>query len=257
MGSSLLKRLQVLLRFEMASLRFFLLLSLSAHTVFGGCSSPNKCGQGEGDCDNNSDCVDGLWCDYDGWWDTDYCKAGSETVNAAWGSWSEWSECSVSCGGDGTQDRSWSCVAPVKGGFPCSSLSGADSQTQSCNNGPCPVNGGWGEFGAWDECPVSCGGAEHSRYRTCDNPAPAHGGEDCSGSNTETERCNENPCPINGAFSAWDDWTPCTAQCGGGDQTRTRRCDSPAPQHGGEDCVGELTECQRCNTDLCPSTCPA
>ena len=62
---------------------------------------------------------------------------------------------------------------------------------------------------------------------------------------------------VNGAFSAWDDWTPCTAQCGGGDQTRTRRCDSPAPQHGGEDCVGELTECQRCNTDLCPSTCPA
>ena len=65
-------------------------------------------------------------------------KIGSETVNAAWGSWSEWSECSVSCGGDGTQDRSRSCVAPVKGGFPCSSLSGADSQTQSCNNGPCP-----------------------------------------------------------------------------------------------------------------------
>merc|ERR1711944_370378 len=145
MGSSLLKELEVLLRFDMASLRFFLLLSLSAHTVFGGCSSSNKCGQGEGDCDNNSDCVDGPWCDYDGWWDTDYCKAGSETVNAAWGAWSEWSECSVSCGGDGTQDRSRSCVGPVKGG--------------------------WGEFGAWDECPVSCGGAEHSRYRTCDNPA--------------------------------------------------------------------------------------
>ena len=142
---------------------------ISQLNTSGGCSSSNKCGQGEGDCDNNSDCVDGLWCDYDGWWDTDYCKAGrsyieyerrweqayqniieicitkkisskigSETVNAAWGSWSEWSECSVSCGGDGTQDRSRSCVAPVKGGFPCSSLSGADSQTQSCNNGPCP-----------------------------------------------------------------------------------------------------------------------
>ena len=148
---------------------------ISQLNTSGGCSSSNKCGQGEGDCDNNSDCVDGLWCDYDGWWDTDYCKAGisyikyersceqniktslkfvykilvyhsfsfsskkgSETVNAAWGAWSEWSECSVSCGADGTQDRSRSCVAPVKGGFPCSSLSGADSQTQSCNNGPCP-----------------------------------------------------------------------------------------------------------------------
>ena len=62
---------------------------------------------------------------------------------------------------------------------------------------------------------------------------------------------------VDGGFSDWDDWTPCTAECGGGDQTRSRRCDSPAPQFGGLDCVGDFTECQRCNLDPCPSTCPA
>ena len=57
------------------------------------------------------------------------------------------------------------------------------------------MNGGWGEFGAWSECSASCGGAYRSRYRTCNNPAPVNGGEDCTGSNTETGICNENPCP--------------------------------------------------------------
>ena len=57
------------------------------------------------------------------------------------------------------------------------------------------MNGGWGDFGAWGECPASCGGAYRSRYRACNNPAPVNGGEDCTGSNTETEICNANPCP--------------------------------------------------------------
>ena len=60
------------------------------------------------------------------------------------------------------------------------------------------VNGVWGEFAEWNDCPVSCGGGERSRVRTCDSPAPAHGGNDCTvdgSSNTEVERCNENPCP--------------------------------------------------------------
>ena len=36
-----------------------------------------QCGQGEGDCDNDRDCLPGLVCDYDWWFNKDYCKAGS------------------------------------------------------------------------------------------------------------------------------------------------------------------------------------
>jgi hypothetical protein len=35
-----------------------------------------QCEQGEGDCDNHSDCLPGLKCDFDGWFGTDFCKAG-------------------------------------------------------------------------------------------------------------------------------------------------------------------------------------
>ena len=62
---------------------------------------------------------------------------------------------------------------------------------------------------------------------------------------------------VDGAFSEWDDWTECSVSCGGGGQTRSRRCDNPAPQFGGLECVGELTECQECNIEPCASQCPA
>ena len=60
------------------------------------------------------------------------------------------------------------------------------------------VNGGWGEWSQWPDCPVSCGGGTQGRTRVCDSPAPQFGGDDCTvdGSlDMETQPCNENPCP--------------------------------------------------------------
>ena len=60
------------------------------------------------------------------------------------------------------------------------------------------VNGAWGNYGDWEECPVSCGGAVLLRYRECNRPVPEHGGDNCTvdgSTNLETKRCNENPCP--------------------------------------------------------------
>ena len=135
-----------------------------------GSQCRGNCGQGEGDCDNNEECQDGLWCEFDYWWGDDYCRAGKmknwnwrrlqnfcilklhwthslsvislklfsgpETVNYAWSAWGEYGDCSVSCGGDGTQERFRYCNPPKKGGFPCPSQ--MDSSTRTCNNGPCP-----------------------------------------------------------------------------------------------------------------------
>ena len=60
------------------------------------------------------------------------------------------------------------------------------------------VDGGWGAFGNWESCPLSCGGSHHSRHRECNNPVPEHGGNDCTAdgsSDVEIRRCNEIPCP--------------------------------------------------------------
>ena len=39
-------------------------------------SCDGLCGQGEGDCDSDSDCLPGLVCYDDWWWKDDYCEAG-------------------------------------------------------------------------------------------------------------------------------------------------------------------------------------
>ena len=57
------------------------------------------------------------------------------------------------------------------------------------------VDGGFGEWGDWDECSVSCGGGSKSRTRACNNPVPSNGGADCSGERKQTQQCNEMACP--------------------------------------------------------------
>ena len=60
------------------------------------------------------------------------------------------------------------------------------------------VNGGWGEWSSWQDCPVSCDGGTQERSRVCNNPEPDFGGDDCTldgSSDLETQACNENPCP--------------------------------------------------------------
>ena len=60
------------------------------------------------------------------------------------------------------------------------------------------VNGRWGVFGDWEECPVTCGGGTRNRFRECNNPAPQHGGDTCTVDGStyfETETCNHHACP--------------------------------------------------------------
>ena len=57
------------------------------------------------------------------------------------------------------------------------------------------VDGGWTEFGAWSQCSAKCGGGNQTRNRSCTNPAPAYGGDDCVGSAQESQECNNQSCP--------------------------------------------------------------
>ncbi|CAH1243399.1 PTPRT [Branchiostoma lanceolatum] len=52
--------------------------------------------------------------------------------------------------------------------------------------------------------------------------------------------------PVDGGWSEWDDWSPCSLSCGNGTRTRTRTCDSPNPAYGGQDCAGAESETQAC-----------
>ena len=57
------------------------------------------------------------------------------------------------------------------------------------------MDGLWGVWGAWGPCSKTCGVAEKTRIRICDNPAKAHGGESCDGSNQDINTCKDKDCP--------------------------------------------------------------
>ena len=57
-----------------------------------------------------------------------------------------------------------------------------------------PVDGDWSAWSGYSTCTASCGGGTYSRTRVCNNPTPAYGGADCSGSTSETTACNTQSC---------------------------------------------------------------
>ncbi len=59
-----------------------------------------------------------------------------------------------------------------------------------------------------------------------------------------------------GEWGEWEDFFPCTATCGGGNQTRARECKTLDPENGGINCETEnehFTETVACNVQACPS----
>eukprot|EP00112_Aurelia_sp_Birch-Aquarium-sp1_P016018 Seg3591.1 transcript_id=Seg3591.1/GoldUCD/mRNA.D3Y31 product="Serine protease 30" protein_id=Seg3591.1/GoldUCD/D3Y31 len=61
--------------------------------------------------------------------------------------------------------------------------------------------------------------------------------------------------PVNGGWSNWDAYRPCTKKCGGGTMTSKRFCNSPKPGFNGQPCIGEDTKTVSCNTLPCPKAC--
>lgn len=61
--------------------------------------------------------------------------------------------------------------------------------------------------------------------------------------------------PVNGKFTPWSTWGPCSKSCGEGEQKRTRLCSDPPPSKCGNPCIGDVEETTSCNTHSCPAPC--
>ncbi|MFA5047421.1 MAG: right-handed parallel beta-helix repeat-containing protein [Patescibacteria group bacterium] len=136
------------------------------------------------------------------------------------------------------------CSGKTCGSDGCGGTCGTCETNQTCDaNGVCqnnivPIDGGWSAWPTtWSTCSVACGGGTQSHTRTCDNPAPANGGAPCVGSDTESQPCNTQACPVDGG---WSDWGACSVVCGSGTQIRT--CTNPAPANGGNNCTGASSQ---------------
>ena len=56
---------------------------------------------------------------------------------------------------------------------------------------------------------------------------------------------------VHGNWSEWSEWDACPVTCGGSEQRRSRNCDNPSPEYGGNDCTGESEEFRPCNELPC------
>ncbi|XP_013408767.1 coadhesin [Lingula anatina] len=178
--------------------------------------------------------------------DRQYCP-----VDGGFGPWHPWESCSASCNG-GIQRRQRFCNSPrpEHGGKDCV---GNTTQSQVCKTQPCPVDGGWGAWSGYSTCSKTCGNGRLVRSRECNNPAPQHGGQECTGMHKQKKRCTLKKCPIDGDWSLWTDWTPCSVTCGTGSHTRSRECVAPRPRFGGRPCTGNDTDVLSCYVDIaCP-----
>ena len=167
-------------------------------SAWTNCDAP--CGGGTQDrsrtCSNPPRANGGADCVGE-WFETRECNRQRCPVDGGFSDYGDWSECSVKCGG-GVMTRTRSCTnpRPAYGGAGCERL-GESTETRTCNLGACQVDGGYSDFGKWTNCTSRCGGrGTQKRFRTCTNPAPAHGGANCAqlGDKMEIRDCTSDDC---------------------------------------------------------------
>lgn len=209
---------------------------------FRNCTNPRP-QHGGRNCSRYGDDIEILFCN------VHYCP-----IHGGYTMWSDFTSCSASCGG-GVRNRNRTCTNPVPmyDGKNCSNL-GEDFQSQECNIHPCPIHGGFTSWSNFTACSKTCGNGTRMRNRACSNPAPKHGGRNCTGEFEEIEDCNTFPCPIDGGYTQWSNYSECTKSCGIGEQVRYRNCTNPIPRHGGKTCdvLGPPMQVRVCNTHPCP-----
>ncbi|XP_068704567.1 uncharacterized protein [Montipora foliosa] len=112
-------------------------------------------------------------------------------VNGGFSLWSTWTTCSQTCG-TGTKSRSRSCDNPVPN-YNGQNCTGEYAQAISCKITSCPgaIDGGFTAWSSWSTCsePTYCLQGFTSRTRSCTNPPPANGGDDCVGLLEEKKDC--------------------------------------------------------------------
>ncbi|XP_053398910.1 SCO-spondin-like isoform X2 [Mercenaria mercenaria] len=182
------------------------------------------------------------------------CDMGKHCpIHGGFGPWTQSGKCDAVCG-FGMQKRTRECDSPFPqyGGNPCV---GESVIFEPCDSGiPCSINGEWGQWTKFTECSAKCGTGVRKRKRFCDSPPPKYGGAMCEGPKAEKQNCDTGiACPIDGQWSAWTDFAPCSAKCGTGKTRRFRLCNNPVPMHGGKDCIGSPVDEQHCDTyKICP-----
>ncbi|KAL1461636.1 hypothetical protein WDU94_013512 [Cyamophila willieti] len=179
------------------------------------------------------------------------CPTVSAPVqDGGWSGWGAWSECTARCGG-GYRLRTRKCDnPPPQGGQECA---GCGVEYEECNTHSCVESRKLSSWTAW--LPVGNGTERRFRF-SCKAPAADPNLIKITPYKEEERKClADGVCTKPGrnqqdpeeSWSEWGAWSPCTVECGGGVQYRTRSCDSVRQ----EDCVGPAKMSRPCNQHNC------
>ncbi|CAE7689352.1 SPON1, partial [Symbiodinium necroappetens] len=192
---------------------------------------------------------------------TESCDAAC--LDGEWSEWSGWTDCSATCGTAYKSRRRDVAVQPSHCGKPAVGLREeykACVDMAECNVVQDCVMGEWNH---WSQCSCSCFGIRE-RNRVIERFA-TEGGESCNGTVKEVVPCNpgvghesSEQCGANRrrqdcVMSDWEQWSECTASCGGGQTERSRHI-VLSSAYGGTPCSGELAEIDRCSEEPCPES---
>nr|XP_022335242.1 semaphorin-5B-like [Crassostrea virginica]XP_022335250.1 semaphorin-5B-like [Crassostrea virginica]XP_022335258.1 semaphorin-5B-like [Crassostrea virginica]XP_022335266.1 semaphorin-5B-like [Crassostrea virginica] len=191
--------------------------------------------------------------------DVSSCPVHKHPVDGKWSSWSPWTSCNQA----GNSPSSGNCLCRLRScDDPPALYGGLACEGSAVEVANCTIHGHWSEWTSWSKCSTTCGNGQQTRSRSCTNPPPMNGGEDCKPLSRDEEFkasvrpfCVGNPAcpepPVDGNWSVWTPWSNCTANCNGGIQTRRRSCSNPLPQRGGIPCTGNKNEWRMCNSYTC------
>jgi len=173
--------------------------------------------------------------------------------------WSQWTQiCSVPCGGGNASQTRYHLVEAQFNGTNCTGPSEEHFPTP-CNTQDCLQDCWWENWSDWSDCTTSCGGGTQTQTR--DQHPEMPGGIPCTGSGTQSQPCNTDPCPpgsepvpmpIDCEWDDWGGWGNCHPCDGNGTQTRSRGIRT-REQNGGITCFGPDSDLQNC-TDCSGNT---
>nr|XP_040571099.1 SCO-spondin-like isoform X1 [Lepeophtheirus salmonis] len=229
--------------------------------VNGCCHEPNKCicdfgwkGHNCTECQTLSNCKHGkclthpFQCEcFDGWQGLDcskpicrvgchptygFCKSPGECICKNGWSGRDCTDCVPypGCNGTCVNSKPWTCTDINTNGMAKPDI--------------------WSQWSQWSSCSKTCGDGTQRRDRTCLDRNGVSG--NCVGKSDETRTCSVLACKIDGGWSIWTKWTPCSSTCGTGTKSRFRSCSNPIPKYGGKICVGSASESAKCFSRYCP-----
>jgi len=180
--------------------------------------------------------------------EVEVCNWKQCPVDCVMEEWEAWSTCTKSCA-KGVHTRHRKIITQAEhGGKPCTGT----SAIEFCNLQPCPTNCQLSQWSAFSDCDKTCLTGTKMRSRIIITDA-THGGAACHGTRMQYKDCNMGSCPVNCRVSLWGHYGACSATCGTGLKTRTRKVVVLHDTKGAK--CPPLKMTHECNTNLCAVDC--